>query len=220
VFAARGQHETGERREELDLVGARVAAQGPQDLPRVGDRGVAVFSPGNNNFIGGGATAANTIAFNGQDGVLAGNGSGTGNRIFRNSIFSNVGLVIDLAGGTENAAGATANDTQDLVTGPNNLQNKPVLDSAITSGGSTSIAGRLNSTPSTSFTIQFFSNPSGNEGKKFIGAKSVSTNANGNTGTFTFNPAQAVSVGNTVTATATQAGNTSEFSAPRTVGSS
>jgi hypothetical protein len=35
VFAARGQHETGERREELDLVGAPVAAQRPQDLPRV-----------------------------------------------------------------------------------------------------------------------------------------------------------------------------------------
>jgi hypothetical protein len=35
VFAARGRHETGERREELDLVGARVAAKGPQDLPRV-----------------------------------------------------------------------------------------------------------------------------------------------------------------------------------------
>ena len=35
MFAARGQHETGERREELDLVGAPVAAQRPQDLPRV-----------------------------------------------------------------------------------------------------------------------------------------------------------------------------------------
>jgi hypothetical protein len=35
MFASRGLHETGERREELDLAGARVAAQGPQDLPRV-----------------------------------------------------------------------------------------------------------------------------------------------------------------------------------------
>jgi hypothetical protein len=185
------------------------------------DRGVSVFFPGNNNTIGSGATTSNTIAFNGQDGVLVGNGSGTGNRILRNSIFSNVGLGIDLEGGTENAAGATANDPQDSDTGANNLQNKPVLDSAITSGSSTSIAGRLNSTPQKTFSIRYFSNPSGtNEGKKFIGQKSVSTNANGNTGTFTFNPAQAVAVGDTVTATATQAGSTSEFAAPRTVASS
>jgi plastocyanin len=79
-------------------------------------------------------------------------------------------------------AARTANDPQDSDTGPNNLQNKPVLDSAITSGSST-------------------------------------TNANGNTGTFAFNPAQVVAVGDTVTATATQANSTSESSAPRTVAS-
>ena len=64
------------------------------------------------------------------------------------------------------------------------------------------------------FTIQFFSNPAGGEGKKFVGQKGVTTNANGNV-TFEFQPAQAVPTGQTVTATATDPnGNTSEFSAP------
>jgi hypothetical protein len=59
-----------------------------------------------------------------------------------------------------------------------------VLDSATTSGGSMIIEGRLNSTPNRSFTIQFFSNPSGNEGKTFIRERSVNTNSKGNTDTF------------------------------------
>jgi hypothetical protein len=173
------------------------------------------------NFIGGTvAGARNVVSGNDGDGVLVISTGATGNRILRNSIFSNVGLGIDLAGGTENAAGATSNDAQDPDTGPNNLQNKPVLDSAITTGGSTTIAGRLNSTPNRTFTIQYFSNPSGDEGQKFVGQRSVTTNANGATGTFTFSPNQAVTVGDTVTATASRAGDTSEFSAPRTVSSS
>ncbi len=85
-------------------------------------------------------------------------------------------------------------------------------------GGSTTVEGTLKSTPNRSFTIQFFSNPSGeNEGKTFIGSKSVTTDSGGNI-SFTFTPAQAVAVGQSVTATATDSGgNTSEFSAPREV---
>lgn len=125
---------------------------------------------------------------------------------------------IDLLGGTESATGATQNDPGDADTGPNNLQNKPVVTSATTSGGSPTIRVNLNSTPNKTFQIQFFSNPSGNEGKKFIGAKSVSTNANGDV-TFTFVPSQAVAAGQRITATATDvvSGDTSEFSAPRKV---
>ena len=67
------------------------------------------------------------------------------------------------------------------------------------------------------YLIQFFSNPSGNEGKRFIGQKSLTTATSGNA-SFTFSPTSKVSSGQTVTATATDpAGNTSEFSAPRTV---
>jgi hypothetical protein len=83
----------------------------------------------------------------------------------------------------------------------------------------TTIKGKLNSTPNKTFTVQFFSNPSGaNEGKKFIGSKSVTTGSAG-TVSFTFSPANAVSAGQGITATATDptAGNTSEFSGKVTV---
>jgi len=134
-----------------------------------------------------------------------------GNRILSNSIFSNGGLGIDL--------GAGANDSGDTDTGPNGLQNFPVLSSARTISGKTTIRGTLNSHPVSSYTIQFFSNPSGtNEGRTFIGQKVVSTNVNGNV-SFAFSPKNAVAVGQAITATATMntTGDTSEFSAPRTV---
>lgn len=122
-------------------------------------------------------------------------------------------------GGTENAAGATQNDPGDSDTGANDLQNRPAITSAKTVGGKTTIVGNLNSTPSDRFLIQFFSNASGNEGKKFLGSTTVFfTDSNGKA-TFTFVPSQAVPVGQTVTATATNSvsGNTSEFSSARSV---
>jgi hypothetical protein len=183
--------------------------------------GVAVRGA-DDNFIGDfSRSGANTIAFNGSDGVFVGTVSGIGNRVLSNSIFSNGGLGIDLQGGTENAAGATANDTGDRDVGANGLQNKPVITSAKTVRGVTTIQAKLNSTPTDPYFVQFFSNPSGNEGKTFIGSKSVSTNSNGNV-TFTFTPSQAVSVGQRVTATALDVvdGNTSEFSGPRIVAAS
>jgi hypothetical protein len=156
--------------------------------------------------------AGNTIAFNVGAGVVV--AVGNGDRVL--SIFSNGGLGIDLGDD-----GVTANDPGDTDTGANALQNKPVIRSATTGGGTTTVGARLNSTPNKSFTVQFFSNPSGNnEGKTFIGQKSVTTNGSGDA-TFVFSPAQNVGLGRTITATATDAaGNTSEFSAPRTVLSS
>ena len=194
------------------------------------EEGVEITGSSNNSLEN------NTIAFNGGDGVKVSDAAGSrltvgANSIFSNSMFSNGGLGIDLVGGTENTAGVTANDGDnpstpqpdpDSDSGPNGLQNKPVLSSAKTVSGKTTIVGKLNSSPQQTYTIQFFSNPSGNEGKKLIGQKSVTTDASGNR-TFTFSPATAVSVGQTVTATATNtssSGDTSEFSAPKTVASS
>jgi hypothetical protein len=100
----------------------------------------------------------------------------------------------------------------------NGLQNFPTIASATTSGSGTTITGELDSTPNTTFTIRFFSNPQGeDEGKKLLGQQSVTTGSGGKT-SFTFKSNQAVPVGQNVTATATDGGgNTSEFSDPKLV---
>jgi hypothetical protein len=168
------------------------------------------------NTIGGGAAEANVIAFNEGDGValrsLNNTFADTGNAILTNSIYSNEDLGIDL-----HQDGPTANDPGDPDSGENDLQNRPALTSAVTSGGGSNVKGRLNSTPDKTFLIEFYSNPSGDEGKKVLGQKAVTTNADG-LASFAFAPSQAVPAGQRITATATDAGrNTSEFSAPRTV---
>jgi hypothetical protein len=190
-----------------------------------GTSGITIFTDNNsNNTIGGSAPGAgNIIAFSGKlvPGTIYRNGvmifAGTGNTIRGNSIFSNPRLGIDLVGGTENSFGVTANDHCDAETGPNNLQNWPVLTSAMSSGGTTTIAGTLDSKPNTTFTLEFFANtvcsPSGNgEGHTFIGSSMVTTD---NTCVTSGNISLPVSVpaGQFITATATDpAGNTSEFS--------
>ena len=83
-------------------------------------------------------------------------------------------------------------------------------------------SGTLNSTPGTTFRIEFFSNgscdPSGfGEGEVFVGSTSVTTNGSGNA-SFNVTVPVAVSGGRQMTATATDpGGNTSEFSACREV---
>ncbi len=186
--------------------------------------GVFILAASNNTVGGTTSGAANTIAFNGGNGVRVA-GDAQRNRILRNSIFSNLGLDnfngglgINLVGGADSSTGVTANDPGDTDVGPNGLQNKPGLTSATTSGSTTTIRGKLNSTPNTTFTVQLFSNRLGtDEGKKFIGQKSVTTGADGKA-TFTKAINPAVPAGQTITATATDpGGNTSEFSAPKTV---
>jgi CSLREA domain-containing protein len=197
-----------------NLIGTKKDGKG--NLGNEGDGLLVVGST--SNLIGPtDASGANTIAFNGGDGVrIVSFGLATGNRVLRNSIFSNAGLGIDLGGD-----GLTPNDPGDTDTGPNNLQNKPVLSSATTSsGGTTTVKGKLNSAPNKVFEIHLYSNPSGNEGKKFLGVTNVATDASGNAA-FTLSTAQTVAAGQRVTATATSVngnvGDTSEFSAPKSV---
>jgi hypothetical protein len=146
-------------------------------------------------------------------------GTTTGNEVSRNSIFSNGGLGIDLNGPGEDSSTnvSTPNDAGDADSGANNLQNKPVLSSAKTISGKTTIKGKLDSNPNQTYTIEFYSNPADtNEGKKLIGETSITTSVDG-LRSFTFSPTTSVPVGQTITATATRASthDTSEFSAPR-----
>ena len=185
------------------------------------DQGVSL-SGSSNNLVGDGSSGGgNTIAFNKEDGVVINDGHG--NEVSRASVFSNGGLGIDLLGPNEDfdTDVPSPNDKGDVDSGPNGLQNKPSLGSAKTASGKTTIKGILSSTAGKGYTIEFYSNPSGDEGRQFIGEKTVRTGSDG-TAAFTFSPATTVSVGKTVTATATRDAthDTSELSAPKKVTSS
>ena len=177
--------------------------------------GVYIFSDASANTIGGtGAGEGNLIAFNDLGGVYI--FSGTGNTIDPNLIHSNSGLGIDLE-----PAGPTPNDVNDADTGPNNVQNYPVLDTAFFAAGNTAVEGSLNSAASTTFLIEFFANtacdPSGfGEGETFAGSALVTTTGNDATISETLTGPL---VGDFLTATATNqaTGDTSEFSACREV---
>lgn len=140
--------------------------------------------------------------------------SGSANPILTNSIFSNGTLGIDLG-----TTGVTPNDARDADSGANNLQNFPVLTS-VTSAGS--IQGTLDSTASTTFTVEFFASsecdPSGSgEGQRYLGAAVVTTDASGHA-SFTASLGALPAGAPVATATATgPAGNTSELSACQNV---
>jgi len=178
--------------------------------------GIAISGSSSNTIGGFQNGAANKISFNGGPGVNV--SSGTGNSIRGNSISSNAGLGIDLF-----PIGVTPNDPGDADTGANNLQNFPLLTAVIPNGGATTIQGILNSTPNTTYAIDFYSNsacdPSGNgEGERFVGSATVTTAGDGNASINAMVPA-ALAPGIVVTATATDPiGNTSEFSPCRLVG--
>jgi CSLREA domain-containing protein len=187
-------------------------------------RGAIIYDSASDTTIGdddptdGLTNAANIIAFNGGRGVEVSGAASTSNGILSNSIFSNASLGIDLGGD-----GVTPNDGPgDADTGPNNLQNFPVISSAVTSGTKTTIKGTLESTPSqgnigVGNTIQFFSNPrsANDEGKELIGERVVIDTDGDGIIPFTFEPPKTVKEGLFVTATATNnsTGDTSEFSA-------
>jgi hypothetical protein len=184
-------------------------------IPNLG-HGMSIFAFSNGHTIGGqGPAERNVVAYNGHAGIAVGRDAldtSVGNRFSGNSIHDNGGLGIDLG-----ADGVSANDGGEGDSGPNNLQNFPVLFAATSNGVSTGVRGSLNSSPGTAFTIEFFASPvcdgSGNgEGQTFLGATAVTTDGSGNAVidvTLTAPP-----FGQVVTATATDpAGSTSEFSA-------
>ena len=181
---------------------------GTLDVGNFTSEGVDIAAAAGNTIGGPVNGAGNVIAFNDKAGVRV--FSSGRNAILGNSIFFNAGLGIDLG-----ATGVMPNDPGDSDTGPNNLQNFPVLTSA--ASGSTTIEGALNSAPNTEFRLEFFSNsacdPSGHgEGETFLGATTVTTDGGGNVG-FTVTLVNSATVGHFVTATATDPdGNTSEFS--------
>ena len=189
-----------------DLTGTNALANGFAN--------VALESGSTGNFVGGtGAGAGNIIAFSGGYGVVVYDSGTTNNSIRGNSIFSNNYLSIDL-----NGDGVTPNDPGDADTGPNDLQNFPVITNAFGYAASTIVSGTLNSMTNSTFFIDVYCNasadPSGyGQGQFYVGTASVTTDGSGN-GNFSLTNFNGNYAGQFFTATATAAnGDTSEFGA-------
>jgi hypothetical protein len=170
------------------------------------------------NTIGETTTGAgNIIAFNGRDGVSV--NAGAGDSILGNEIHDN-GTTAQHLGIDLSPDGVTPNDAGDADNGANNLQNFPVITSAVvSSGGHIQIAGTLNSTASTTFRVELFDavacDASGfGEGALFFGSTSVTTDANGDASFTVDFFGTDTGIGDSITATATNmtTGDTSEFS--------
>ena len=203
-----------------NIVGAD--ASGANPLGNTLD-GVSVSA--DTSTIGGtGAGEGNLIAFNGTDGALGGSGVEVqnnvvfvGNAIRGNSIFANMRLGIDLRQPSDGAGGVTPNDPLDADTGANTLQNFPIIQS-VTNGASTHVTGKLDSTPSTTFDLDFYADGVCSnfpreflEGTTYLGSSPVTTDGGGHAAIDVTLPV-ATDTGVRVSATATDPnGNTSEF---------
>jgi hypothetical protein len=178
-----------------------------------------------NNEIGGTvAGAGNIIANSGSAGVAVFGDALTsrqnsGNTILGNSIYRNglnnprttPGIDLVTAATYSTDDGVTLNDVGDVDSGPNLLQNFPVLASVTSDDESTTIVGTLGSQPNTTYRVEFFSSLAASatgsgEGQTFLGFTDVTTDASGLGG---FNAILPTSVpnGRFVTATATSGGS-------------
>ncbi len=215
-----------------NIIQGNLIGVGANGSTSVGNNGRGIFiEQGNHNQIGGSGAileplgAGNIIRNNLSQGVRLGLGAGTGNRISQNSIHANGNptsiLGIDLVSGTDE--GPLFNDPCDLDEGVNNLQNFPVIASAISSDGNTTITGLLDSNADRTYTVEFFHSttrdPSGfGEGRTYLGTRSIAINSPGCTASFNATFTEPLTPGHFITATATdEAGNTSAFSQSRAV---
>ena len=180
---------------------------------------VALWGGSTGNFVGGtGAGTGNVIAFAGSVGVVVYDSNTTNNSIRGNSIFNNGGLGIDLAGASDVYPYVTPNDVGDADTGPNNLQNFPIITNVFGYAASSIVLGKMSSSPGSNFLIDFYRSFTADfsgygEGQFYVGTVSVTTDGSGNA-SFAFTNSSGNYAGQFFTATATTAtGDTSEFSA-------
>ncbi|GAC1387371.1 MAG: hypothetical protein NVS1B7_1500 [Candidatus Saccharimonadales bacterium] len=216
-----------------------INAQGAAAIGNASD-GIGILNTPNTQ-IGNGTTAGkNIIGSNGSNGIIVVGGGSTGNRIdlntvgysgfgntasgvatsyaintaiLRNSIYANGILGID-----RNNNGSVDQNTL------NGASNFPNVYAARTKAGVSKIGGQFNSSPNSSFQVDFFYSTGCNgsipqnygQGQNYIGSTSVATDQFGNTA-FGYNPASPIPGNQYVTATATRKVNgtpadTSEFS--------
>lgn len=193
----------------LDLGNTRVGVDVEADNCVIGG-----LNPGEGNLIGfnGGASGFSAgVTVYGQHAKIR------GNRIYATKSGTNIdGLAIDLVNGS---LGVNPNDLGDGDTGPNGLQNFPIITGVTYGASTTTVQGILNSAPGTTYDLDFYADPPCSPrpqawvgGNTILGTIPVTTDGSGNA---TFNTVLPVAVvsGSRVTASATDPlGNTSEFS--------
>lgn len=191
-----------------NLIGTDVSGT----LPRGNRFGVSMHTASGNTIGGAGPGEGNVIANSQLYGV--GIDVGTDNEVIGNSIHSNGGLGIDL-----DTDGVTANDPLgDPDTGPNGLQNYPLLVLAAASNDSIRVQGTFESAFDAGFEIEFFASPSCDpsgygEGEIYLGSALVTTNGSGDALIDVTLPGPIPGgYGITSTARDTAGGGTSEFS--------
>lgn len=192
-----------------------------------GGSGVVIEVGSGGNTIGGvGAPTdgcygpCNVIAFNGGNGVTLAPTAGSGNAVRGNSIYRNGDLGIDLA-----ADGFTDNDEDDIDTGPNGLQNWPLLTGVMPGSPSSIVTGQFLGAPNSNVTVEFFSNtevngdPAGTpqvppvgEGQTYLGSLGIATDPQGEAPFAVSIPTDLTGLAVTATASDDSSGNTSEFS--------
>ncbi len=172
--------------------------------------------------IGGpGIGEGNVIAYSGANGISIDGNAGPFT-IVGNSMFRNGRLGIALGGvGCSANGNPTPNDAGDADTGPNLRQNFPIIRAVnhlVPETGGTEILGKLDSTPSTDFTLDFYADPACSnfpreflQGNSYLGSSPLSTDAAGHAQFDVTLPA-VTEPGARITATATDPnGNTSEL---------
>ena len=220
VISGNGSHGVSLAHVRLTRILGNSIGTGRDGVSALGNTGsgvhIGIIDPGVTDNV----VDENTIAFNGGDGVTIDAPNAVGNTVWENAIHSNTGLGVDLG-----PDGVTANDARDADAGANGLQNFPVLTTAGRSGDNIEIVGRLDSTPSTRFIVDFYSNASCDasgygEGQAWLGYSVIVTDRAG-AATFAVSTLDGTiysaktPVGNFITATATLTinGSSSEFSA-------
>jgi hemoglobin-like flavoprotein len=174
--------------------------------------GICLANGAHSNIIGGTSLGERNVIANSDQEVSLASDAGSGNSIRGNSLFGTGTTGIDLS-----VDGSTANDSGDGDTGPNDLQNYPVITSADSNNGTVNIAGTLNSTANKSFIIDLYCNATLNgagnaDAKTYLKSVSAITDGSGNANFNTSVPATALT-GKYITATATNEGqSTSELS--------
>jgi len=200
------------RREGMTLQSTAETAVGSNRIDDNGDRGVSILGTSTRNAI-----TSNEIAGNAGSGIGFDQSAGSltatnGNLIIRNFISGNKGIGIAFHG---NLNTPTPNTPGVHTSGPNLLQNYPVLVSTSVVNGDVIVHGTLTSAGPGPFIVELFSNPAADpsghgQGQTFLASAQV-TLTNG-AGTFDLNLGHLT--GGFLAATATDASrNTSEFSA-------